>query len=161
MALHPFDAAPSGPLGRYYLGNLLGNPTDTALVAALLIFGGVLERHPKLRVVLYHAGGALPSILGRLEHGYRVRPECRSAIPRPPSDYLDRFFFDTIAHHGEILAEVVRRFGADQVLLGSDFPFDMGLEQPVEAVRALGLPPDATDRILSGNARQILTRPRR
>ena len=161
VALHPFDAAPSGPLGRYYLGNLLGNPTDTALAAALLIFGGVLERHPGLRVVLYHAGGALPAILGRLEHGYRVRPECRSVIPLPPSHYLEHFFFDTIAQDGATLAEVVRRFGAERVLLGSDFPFDMGLEQPVEPVRALGLPSDATDRILSGNARQVLRGPRR
>lgn len=156
VALHPFDAAPAGPLGRYYLGNVLGNPTETALAAALLIFGGVLERFPNLRVVLYHAGGALPAVLGRLDHGWRVRPECRAAIPRPPGSYAGQLWFDIIAHDRATLAHLVDRFGPERVVLGSDFPFDMGLEQPVAAVRELGLAPDAMERILSGNARALL-----
>ena len=84
VCIHPFEAAPQGMLARYNLGNLVGNLYDTGLAAALLIYGGVLERHPALRVVLYHDGGALPSLLGRLDMGYRMSPECRTAIPRPP-----------------------------------------------------------------------------
>ena len=155
VALHPFDAAPPGPLGRYYLGNLVGSPTETGLAAALLIYGGVLERW-RVRVVLYHAGGALPSLLGRLDHGYKVRPECRAAIPRAPSSYLDQLWIDTIAHDRATLGELVRRFGPDRLVLGSDFPFDMGLEQPVATVRELDLPPEATERILTDNARSLL-----
>ena len=92
VCIHPFEAAPAGALARYFLGNLVGNLYDTGLAAALLIYGGVLERHPKLRIVLYHAGGALPAIVGRLDMGYRLVPECRSAIPRPPSSYANRNF---------------------------------------------------------------------
>src|SRR5712691_19367 len=98
VCIHPFEAAPRGMLARYGLGVLAGNLFDTGLAAAVLIYGGVLERHPNLRVVLYHAGGALPSLVGRLDMGYRLVPECRSAIPRPPSTYLAQFYFDIIAH---------------------------------------------------------------
>ena len=156
VALHPFDAAPGGPLARYYLGNLVGNPVATAVAAALLIYGGVLERFPSLRVVLYHAGGAFPSVLGRLDRGYQVRPECRAAIPRPPSSYVDQLAFDTIAHDAATLAQVVARFGAERVLLGSDYPFDMGLDDPVASVRSLELPAAAMERILTRNAEALL-----
>src|SRR5215469_10876255 len=98
VCLHPFEAAPAGALARYFLGNLVGNLYDTGLAAALLIYGGVLERHPELRIVLYHAGGALPALVGRLDMGYRLVPECARAIPRPPSTYASQFHFDIIAH---------------------------------------------------------------
>ena len=101
VCIHPFEAAPTGALARYFLGNLAGNLYDTGLAAALLIYGGVLERHPNLRIVLYHAGGALPSLVGRLDMGYRLVPECRDAIPRPPSTYVSQFHFDIIAHNRE------------------------------------------------------------
>ena len=99
VCIHPFEAAPTGALSRYFLGNLVGNLYDTGLAAALLIYGGVLERHPNLRIVLYHAGGALPALVGRLDMGYRLVPECRNAIPRPPSTYVAQFHFDIIAHN--------------------------------------------------------------
>src|SRR5205085_6495021 len=85
VCIHPFEAAPQGMLARYGLGNLVGNLYDTGLAAALLIYGGVLERHPALRVVLYHAGGALPSLLGRLDNGFRLGVARGHTIPRPPS----------------------------------------------------------------------------
>ncbi|MCS6925608.1 MAG: amidohydrolase family protein, partial [Candidatus Binatia bacterium] len=93
VCIHPFEAAPRGMLARYGLGVLASNLFDTGLAAAMLIYGGVLERHPHLRVVLYHAGGALPSMLGRLDMGFARIPECRAAIPRPPSSYLNQFCF--------------------------------------------------------------------
>jgi aminocarboxymuconate-semialdehyde decarboxylase len=156
VCVHPFEAAPTGALARYFLGNLVGNLYDTGLAAALLIYGGVLERHPKLRIVLYHAGGALPVLIGRLDMGYRLVPECRSAIPRPPSSYVGQFYFDIIAHNRELLGHLVKTQGADLFVVGSDYPLPAGLAHPVEEVRALGLSPADEAKILSLNARAIL-----
>jgi aminocarboxymuconate-semialdehyde decarboxylase len=156
VCIHPFDAAPAGALARYFLGNLVGNLYDTGLAAALLIYGGVLERHPNLRVVLYHAGGALPSLLGRLDMGYRLAPECRSAIPRPPSSYASQFYFDIIAHSRTMLGHLVKSYGADRFVVGTDYPLPAGLAHPVEEVKALGLDPGEENKILGANARQLL-----
>ena len=139
VCIHPFEAAPAGALRRYFLGNLVGNLYDTGLAAALLIYGGVLERHPNLRIVLYHAGGALPALVGRLDMGYRLVPECRKAIPRPPSSYLYQFHFDIIAHSREMLGYLVKTYGADRFVVGTDYPLPAGLAHPVEEVKALGL----------------------
>ena len=158
VCIHPFEAAPSGPLARYFLGNLVGNLYDTGLAAALLIYGGVLERHPKLRIVLYHAGGALPAILGRLDMGFQLVPECRSAIPRPPSSYVSQFHFDIIAHNREMLAHLVRTYGADRFVVGSDYPLPAGLAHPVEEVKALGLNSENEAKILQCNAQDLLRR---
>jgi aminocarboxymuconate-semialdehyde decarboxylase len=158
VCIHPFEAAPTGALGRYFLGNLVGNLYDTGLAAALLIYGGVLERHPKLRVVLYHAGGALPALVGRLDMGYRLVPECREAIPRPPSTYVSQFHFDIIAHNREMLGHLVKTYGADRFVVGSDYPLAAGLAHPVAEVKALGLNADDEEKILGRNARELLRR---
>ncbi|HXW84450.1 MAG TPA: amidohydrolase family protein [Candidatus Binataceae bacterium] len=157
VCVHPFEAAPSGALARYFLGNLVGNLYDTGLAAALLIYGGVLERHPDLRIVLYHAGGALPALLGRLDMGYRLVPECRNAIPRPPSSYAAQFHFDIIAHNRTMLAHLIATFGADRFVVGSDYPLAAGLAHPVAEVKALGLSAGEEAKILSGNARRLLS----
>ncbi|MGO9607913.1 MAG: amidohydrolase family protein [Candidatus Binataceae bacterium] len=156
VCIHPFEAAPSGALARYFLGNLVGNLYDTGLAAALLIYGGVLERHPNLRIVLYHAGGALHSLIGRLDMGYRLVPECRDAIPRPPSTYVSQFHFDIIAHNRAMLAHLVKTRGADGFVVGSDYPLPAGLAHPVEEVRALGLDAADEEKILATNARRLL-----
>ncbi len=156
VCIHPFEAAPAGALARYFLGNLVGNLYDTGLAAALLIYGGVLERHPKLRVVLYHAGGALPALVGRLDMGYRLVPECRDAIPRPPSTYVSQFYFDIIAHSREMLGHLVKTYGADRFVIGSDYPLPAGLADPVAEVKALGLGAQDEEKILSLNARELL-----
>lgn len=154
--LHPITVVGGERLAPYYLHNLLGNPFDTAIAAARLVFGGVLDRFPSLRVCLAHAGGALPYIVGRLDHGYRVRPECRH-LPRPPSAYLSRFFFDTISHSPQALAHLVRVAGADHVLLGSDYCFDMGYEDPVGVVDALAeMSREDRRRVVGGNAAALL-----
>ena len=126
VCIHPFEAAPAGALSRYFLGNLVGNLYDTGLAAALLIYGGVLERHPNLRIVLYHAGGALPALVGRLDMGYRLVPECRKAIPRPPSSYANQFYFDIIAHSRGMLGHLVKTYGADRFVVGTDYPLPAG-----------------------------------
>jgi aminocarboxymuconate-semialdehyde decarboxylase len=156
VCIHPFEAAPQGMLARYGLGNLVGNLYDTGLAAALLIYGGVLERHPALRVVLYHAGGAFPSLLGRLDNGYRLLPECRTAIPRPPSTYVNQLWFDTIAFRQDILRYLIGAYGVDRLVVGSDYPLPAGLAHPVAEVKALGLEPEAESVVLGGNASQLL-----
>jgi aminocarboxymuconate-semialdehyde decarboxylase len=143
-------------MARYSLGNLCGNPYDTGLAAALLVYGGVLERHPKLRLVLYHAGGAFPAILGRLDKGYDAIPDCRAAIPKRPSAYLDRFWFDVLAFDRTALRQLIDRFGAGRFVLGSDYPLPMGLAHPVEEIRALALDAESEAAILGGNAASLL-----
>jgi aminocarboxymuconate-semialdehyde decarboxylase len=138
------------------LGNLLGNPYDTGLAAALLIYGGVLERHPALRVVLYHGGGAFPSLVGRLDMGYRVYPECQAAIPRPPSTYINQLAFDTIAFRPDMVRYLINTYGAERLVVGSDYPLPAGLAHPVAEVKALGLDPETESAVLGGNASRLL-----
>jgi aminocarboxymuconate-semialdehyde decarboxylase len=156
VCIHPFEAAPRGMLARYGLGVLAGNLFDTGLAAAVLIYGGVLERHPNLRVVLYHAGGALPSMLGRLDMGFERLPDCRAAIPRPPSSYIKQFCFDTIAFNRLMLRYLVDAYGADRLVIGTDYPLPAGIAHPVAEVKGLSLLSDAESAILYGNARRLL-----
>jgi aminocarboxymuconate-semialdehyde decarboxylase len=153
--LHPVKPLPSERLKPFYLGNLLGNPFDTAIAASHLIFGGVLDRHPALEVNLPHAGGALPILIGRLDHGRVVRQEARH-LHQPPSAYLRRFTYDTISHSKPIMQFVIAQVGADRVMLGSDYCFDMGNDNPVANLAALDLPAREQDMILGGNAARLL-----
>lgn len=156
VCMHPFEAAPQGTLARYALGNLVGNLYDTGLAAALLIYGGILERHPSLRVLLYHAGGALPSILGRLDMGYEKLAECRAAIPRPPSSYIEQFAFDTIAFNSHMLRHLITAYGHQRLVIGTDYPLPAGIAHPVAEVKALQLDAEAEAAILGGNASRLL-----
>ena len=143
-------------LKPYFLSNLLGNPFDTAIAAAHLIFAGVLDRFPKLQVVLPHGGGALPFLAGRLEHGSSVRPEL-AHLKTPPSSYLRRFHYDTITHSDRSLQFLIEQVGADRVLLGSDYCFDMGYERPVEVLNEMHtLSENDRAAILGTNARSVL-----
>ena len=154
--LHPVDTIGKDRLGKYYLRNLLGNPFDTGVAAAHLVFGGVMDRFPKLEVNLPHAGGALPGLIGRLDHGTKVRPELKH-MKRLPSEYLRRFTYDTIGHDDRINANLVKLVGADRVTLGSDYCFDMGLEDPIATVqRIAGLTDAERALIMGGNARRLL-----
>jgi aminocarboxymuconate-semialdehyde decarboxylase len=156
VCIHPFDASPTGPFARYQLSPLVGNLYDTGLAAALLILGGVLERHPALEVVLYHGGGALPALLARLDKGHELFEVCRAHAPKRPSTYAGRFFFDTIAFDSRWLRHLVECFGAGRLVLGSDYPLPLGPQDPVAEVRALALPPQDERRILGGNACRLL-----
>src|SRR5258708_10787270 len=128
--LHPIDTLARERTARYYLTNLLGNPYDTGVAAASLIFGGVLDQFPKLEVNLPHAAGTFPWLIGRLDHGTKVRPELKH-MKQLPSAYLRRFTYDTIGHHDQINTNLIRLVGADRVVLGSDYCFDMGLADPL------------------------------
>ena len=154
--LHPLSVIGAQRLASYYLGNLLGNPFDTAVAAAHLIFGGILDRFPRLTVCLPHAGGAFPYLVGRLDRGRKVRPEC-TQLKRPPSAYLRRFTYDTVSHAPESLRYLIGLVGADRVMVGSDYCFDMGYERPVEVVTRLARLSRADQaRILGGTAAKLL-----
>jgi aminocarboxymuconate-semialdehyde decarboxylase len=154
--IHPTTRGFAVPaLEQYYLWNSVGNPMETAIAGAHLAMAGVLERHPRLRVVLAHGGGALPIVRGRLRRAYAVRPEARARLTIGPDDALRRFYYDTVTHDPDLLADLVRYAGAGQVLLGSDRPFDMGSDDPVGEVRALGLGTDE-EAVLGGTAARLL-----
>ena len=143
-------------LRAYYLTNLIGNPTESAIAASHLIFGGVLDRFPELDVCLPHAGGSFPYLIGRITHGWRVRPETRH-LKTAPDEYLRRFHYDTITHAHPALAYLIGLVGADRVVLGSDFCFDMSCERPVEMVMEHpGLTESERGLILGGNAARLL-----
>ena len=153
--LHPLNVIGSQRLTNYYLQNLLGNPFDTAVAAANLIFSGLLDRFPKLNICLPHAGGAFPYLIGRLDRGWKVRQECK-ALKKPPSNYLRRFTYDTISHAPASLDYLINLVGVDRVMMGSDFCFDMGYERPVKAVSALKLSRTDQEKILGSNAARLL-----
>ena len=153
--LHPIQTVGGKRMQSFYLGNLLGNPIDTAIAACHLIFGGVLDRHPNLQVNLPHAGGALPILIGRVDHGWRVRKEAKH-LAQAPSSYLRRFTYDTISHSKPILEFVISQVGADRVMTGSDYCFDMGYQRPVEIVEELRLSPEERRMILGGTAAKML-----
>jgi aminocarboxymuconate-semialdehyde decarboxylase len=141
---------------EYYLWNAVGNPLETTVSAAQLVMAGVLEAHPRLRILLVHGGGAILALRGRLRHAHSFQPDARSRLRESPEDSLRRFYYDTVTHDAALLRAVIEFAGAEHVLLGSDYPFDMGLERPAEPVRALGLEPADEERILGGNALHLL-----
>jgi aminocarboxymuconate-semialdehyde decarboxylase len=143
-------------LKQFQLGNLIGNAVETAIAAAHLIFGGVFDTFPALEVCLPHAGGVLPILIGRWDQGYRVRNECKH-VPHSPSYYLRRFTYDTVSHSDLIMEYLVKLVGADRIMLGSDYCFDMGYERPVEMVERLAVITDRErEQILGATAARLL-----
>jgi aminocarboxymuconate-semialdehyde decarboxylase len=155
--MHPAGCPLGTRLAPYYLSNLIGNPADTTIALAHLIFGGVLDRFPKLKLCAAHGGGYFPFYVSRFDHGWKVRPEahtCREA----PSHYLRRIFFDSLVYSPEQLELLVRRAGASQVAIGSDYPFDMGVEDPLERLDAVaGLSAQERCAIRGENAATLLS----
>lgn len=137
MLLHP-GPSPDPRFDEFYLSNLLGNPVETALGAAQLLFGGVLVRYPGLRVVLMHCGGALPAVLGRWQRGVDTRRPGISADTTPPVEAARRFWVDCLAHDPVLLDLAVQTFGPDKIVLGSDWPFPMGHPDPRSLVAHRG-----------------------
>jgi aminocarboxymuconate-semialdehyde decarboxylase len=144
---------------QFYLTNLLGNPLDTALCASRLIFSGAFERFGDLKVMLVHAGGFLPYQIGRLDHGWAVRPEPKVQLQRKPSEYLERFFYDTVSHHDSALAWLVDLVGDERVVLGTDLPYDMADQDPVGRLDRLALAPESRERVAGANAARLFGLP--
>lgn len=155
VLLHP-DFAAFPPLFPYYLVNIIGNPLATTTAVTRLILSGHLERHPRLRLLVVHAGGYLPFARGRLDHGWTVRPETKVHTPNPPSAYFENLSFDIITFYGPALRFMVETLGPDRIVLGTDYPFDMMLPNPVGFVEGAGLNAEAQRKILGGNAVRLL-----
>nr|WP_255652788.1 amidohydrolase family protein [Corallococcus sp. AS-1-12] len=158
--VHPWDMMGEAKMTKYWLPWLVGMPAEVSLAICSLIFGGVMERLPKLRLAFAHGGGAFPGTLGRIQHGFEVRPDL-VAVDNPvaPRDYLGRFWVDSLVHDAETLRGIVKLFGADKVALGSDYPFPLGEERPGTLIESLtDLAPSVRERLLSRNALEWLGR---
>ncbi|MDO0929911.1 amidohydrolase family protein [Streptomyces sp. TG1A-8] len=156
LFLHPFGCTLDERLDRWYLSNTVGQPTENAVALSHLIFSGVLDRHPGLKVLAAHGGGYLPTHIGRSDHAWSARADAGSGCAHLPSSYLRRLWFDSLVHDPHVLRELVRAAGADRVLLGSDFPFDMGSDDPVGALRAARLTDSDFQAVRGGNAAALL-----
>jgi aminocarboxymuconate-semialdehyde decarboxylase len=157
LLLHPPPkVAGADRLGDYYLRNFIGNPLDTTIAAACLVFGGVLERFPNLKFVLSHGGGFVPYQEDRWRHGWAERPEAKARLAGEPGPSLDRLYFDTILHGVTSLKFLVERAGCDRVMLGSDYPFDMGEYDALDVIGALDLADADREAVLSGSLEKVL-----
>ena len=154
---HPYYVGAKQGLEDYYLTNLLGNPYDSTVMIANLMFSGLLEELPGLKLCVAHGGGFAPYQIGRLEHGHRVRPETRANTQTAPSVLLRRLFFDTLTFNPRALRYLADLVGAERIALGTDTPFDMGDEDPLATVEAVpGLTSEERDAILSDTALKLL-----
>jgi aminocarboxymuconate-semialdehyde decarboxylase len=154
--IHPSNVAGADRIKKYYLRNLIGNPLDTTIGAAHIVFGGVLDKYPNLKFILAHGGGYLPYQRGRWEHGYEVRPEGKEVIKHPPSHYIPLLYFDTITHFAPALEYLIATVGADRVVMATDYPYDMGDATPVETVKSLkNVSNEDKEKILGGNAKRL------
>lgn len=153
LLLHP-GTSPDQRLEEFYLHNLLGNPVETAVAAAQLVFGDVLPTHPRMRVLLVHCGGCVPDLVPRWDHGVATdRPGLRP-LTEPPSTAVRRFFVDCLIHDPDALDRAIEVFGEDKLLLGSDWPFPMGTNDPASLIAHRG--PAFVDRVATENARAAL-----
>jgi aminocarboxymuconate-semialdehyde decarboxylase len=155
--LHPIGFTDTRRLTQHFLTNIIGNPLDTTVALAHIVFGGVLERHPGLKLVAAHGGGFLGHYPARMDHAYKVRPECHDHITRPPSYYMKKIYYDTMVFSHEQLEHLVRLWGAGRVVIGTDYPYDMGYYRPVDFVNgAKGLTRAQKAAITGGNAAKLL-----
>ncbi len=155
--MHPLGFTQGERLRDHYFNNVIGNPLETTVAVSHLIFDGVMERHPKLKIVLPHAGGYLAHYWARMDHAHRARPDVRTVITKAPSSYLKKFYFDTITFDPAMLGHLIDRWGADHVLLGTDYPYDMGDEDPLGLIAKIKrLPRADRELIVGGNAAKLL-----
>jgi aminocarboxymuconate-semialdehyde decarboxylase len=131
LFLHPLGFTHGERLTQHYFNNVLGNPIESAIAVGHLIFDGVLDRMPGLKICVAHGGGYLPHYWGRMDHAWRARPDCREHIAKPPSEYLRQLYFDTLVFDKAQLKFLVDTYGADHLCLGTDYPFDMSEPDPV------------------------------
>ncbi len=156
MFFHPAQGRAASFLQRYYLKNFVGNPLETTVAMACLIFGGVLDRLPELKAVFAHGGGYGCMGIARMDHGHEVRPEARE-MAKLPSDYLRGLYFDSLVHGHRTLDQIIDLAGIDQIVLGSDYPADMGEPDPVAWLEAHPtLSVEDRQKILGGNAAKLL-----
>jgi aminocarboxymuconate-semialdehyde decarboxylase len=160
--VHPWDMLGKERLQKYWMPWLVGMPTESTIAICSLIFGGVLEKLPRLKICIAHGGGSFFGTLGRIEHGFVARPDlCAKANPHPPSHYLGRFYVDSLTHDAAMLRHIVSLIGADRVALGTDYPFPLGEDAAGALIESLTeLSPAARERMLGGTALELIGKPR-
>jgi len=158
--VHPWDMMAKERMAKYWLGWLVGMPAETALAICSVIFGGVLERLPRLRIAFAHGGGAFPGTIGRIERGFQCRPDLVAVDnPRNPREYLGKFYLDSLVHDADALRHLIRLVGAERIAMGSDYPFPLGEPEPGGLIESLHDLPDAVrERLLAGTALEFLGR---
>ena len=157
LFFHPAHPMVQQRIDRYHLRNTIGNPLEDALIAGTLICSGILDRCPDLKVCIAHGGGPACFLMGRMDRAWQVRSETRSQIDRPPSSYLRRIYYDCLTHSEAALRFMIDTIGADRIVLGSDWPYDMGFDSPVEWINGLeSLKQNEKDMILGGNLEKLL-----
>jgi aminocarboxymuconate-semialdehyde decarboxylase len=155
--IHPTGFTDPRRFEEHYFLNTIGHPLEETICAGRLIFDGVIERHPALKLVFAHGGGFLPGYAGRFDHAYHAREDVRHGLPRPPSEYLATFHFDTVVFEADQLGFLIDKYGSDHILLGTDYPYDMGETDPLGLLNKVsGLSPDDVDLITGGNAARLL-----
>jgi aminocarboxymuconate-semialdehyde decarboxylase len=159
--VHPWDMLAPERMKKYWLPWLVGMPAECALAISSLIFGGVLERLPALRICFAHGGGAFPGTLGRIQHGFEARPDlCAVDNPHPPERYARRIYVDSLVHDPRALRLLLEVFGPERIALGTDYPFPLGEQRPGALIESMGLPEGAVERLLVGTALEWLGRSR-
>ena len=155
--VHPWEMLGRERMGLYWMPWLVGMPAETALSVCSMIFGGVFEKLPKLRVAFAHGGGAFPGIIGRLEHGFNVRPDVvATANSRNPREYIGRFFVDSLVHEPAMLNYMIDLFGSNRIALGSDYPFPLGEHHPGKMIEEMDLDDDTRSNLLADAALEWL-----
>ncbi len=157
VMIHPNGFTEASRLSRFYFNNVIGNPLETTIALHYLIFDGVLERHPKLKILAVHGGGYLGAYPGRIDHAWGARSDSHGALPQPPTAYLKRVYVDSVVFTSYQLAELVRVFGAGHVLMGSDYPYDMAEYDPVAHIASVeGFDAATVAALAGGNAKELL-----
>lgn len=155
--LHPNGYSDGARLTDHYFINVIGNPLDSTVAVSHLIFDGVLDRFPGLRICVAHGGGFLSAYSGRIDHAHAAREDCRRCIEEPPGHYLRRLYFDTVVFTEHQLEYLAGLYGSDRIVLGTDYPFDMGMYDPVGFVEGAAALTDADKKaIVGGNAARLL-----
>ena len=157
VVIHPNGFTHAERLRRFYFNNVIGNPLETTIALHYLIFDGVLERHPDLKILAVHGGGYLGAYWGRIDHAWGARSDCHADLPHPPTSYLRKVYFDTVVFTPGQLRALVDTFGADRVLMGTDYPFDMMDSDPVGHVLSAGFDDATVAKIVGGNAARLLS----
>jgi aminocarboxymuconate-semialdehyde decarboxylase len=153
--VHPWGCTLGSRLAADFLANTVGQPAETTLALSRLIFSGVLDRFPGLRLLAAHGGGYLPTYIGRSDHAWKVRPDAHRCA-EPPSSYLRRIWYDALVYTPRAVEHLVEAAGADRVMVGTDYPFDMGITDPVERIAAVALAVGEREAVLGANATALL-----
>ena len=155
--VHPWEMMGQANMQRYWLPWLVGMPAETSLAICSLIFSGVLEKYPKLKIAFAHGGGAFPFTLGRIDHGFNVRPDlCAVDNSILPSEYLGKFYVDSLVHDEQALQFLIRQMGHEKIALGSDYPFPLGESVPGKLIDGMNISNDMKQRMLAGTALEWL-----